>query len=133
MVEVDQVVELRIQMQLGSTDEVDLQAVELRNLAQLDWTDEVEPQMQLPGWAVEIHQTERHSHLVEIMRMRARVIFAEEVEQAVPPSSKLLIESVYVGGDRRHCTMELFELDGELPLMMMVGSVDLLEVQLEGL
>jgi hypothetical protein len=131
MVEVDQVVELRIQMQLGSTDEADLQAVELRNLAQLDWTDEVGPQMQLPGWAVEIHQTERHSHLVEIMRMRARVIFAEEVEQAVPPSSKLLIESVYVRGDRRHCTMELFELDGELPLMMMVGSVDLLEVQLE--
>jgi hypothetical protein len=29
--------------------------------------------------------------------------------------------------------MELFELDGELPLMMMVGSVDLLEVQLVGL
>jgi hypothetical protein len=43
MVEVGQVVELRSQMQLGSTDEVDLQAVELRNLAQLDWTDEVAP------------------------------------------------------------------------------------------
>jgi hypothetical protein len=130
MVEVDQVVELRIQMQLGSTDEVDLQAVELRNLAQLDWTDEVEPQMQLPGWAVEIHQTERHSHLVEIMRMKEPAISVEAVRQAVLLSSKLLIESVYVEGDRRHCTMELFEPGGELPLMMMVGSVDLLEVQL---
>ena len=29
--------------------------------------------------------------------------------------------------------MELFELDGELPLMMMVGSVVLLEVQPVGL
>ena len=44
MVEVDQVVELRIQMQLGSTDEVDLQAVELRIQVQLDWKDEVAPQ-----------------------------------------------------------------------------------------
>jgi hypothetical protein len=65
--------------------------------------------------------------------MKEPVISVEAVKQAVLPSSKPLKESVYVEGDRRHCTMELFELDGELPLMMMVGSVDLLEVQLEGL
>ena len=63
--------------------------------------------------------------------MKEPAISVEAVRQAVLLSSKLLIESVYVGGDRRHCTMELFEPGGELPLMMMVGSVDLLEVQLE--
>ena len=67
------------------------------------------------------------------MRMKARVISAEEVVQAAPPSSKPWKGSGYVAGDRRHCTMELFELDGKLPLKMMVGSVVLLEVQPVGL
>ena len=65
--------------------------------------------------------------------MKEPVISVQAVRQAVLLSSKLLIESGYVEGDRRHCTMELFELDGELPLMMMVGSVVLSEVQLEAL
>jgi len=65
--------------------------------------------------------------------MKEPVISVEALRQAVLLSSKLLIESAYVEGDRRHCTMELFELDGELPLMMMVGSVVLSEVQLEAL
>ena len=61
--------------------------------------------------------------------MKARVIFAEEVVQAAPPSSKPWKGSGYVAGDRRHCTMEPSGLGGELPLKMMVGSVVLLEVQ----
>jgi len=61
--------------------------------------------------------------------MKARVTCGEAVKQAVLPSSKPLIESAYAKEDQRHCTMELFEFDGELPLKMMVGSVVLLEVQ----
>jgi len=63
------------------------------------------------------------------MRMKARVTSVEAAKQAVLPSSKPLIKSVYVEEGRRHCTMEPSGLDGELPLKMMVGSVVLLEVQ----
>jgi len=63
--------------------------------------------------------------------MKEPVIFVEVVRQAEQPSSKLSREFAYVEGDRRHCTKEPSELDGALPLMMTVGSMVLLEVQLE--
>lgn len=63
--------------------------------------------------------------------MKEPVIFVEVVRQAEQPSSKLSREFAYGEGDRRHCTMEPFELDGEPPLMMTLGSVVLLGVQLE--
>ena len=61
--------------------------------------------------------------------MKERVISEEAVKQAVLLSLKPWKESVYVEEGRRHYTMELFELDEELPLKMVVGSVALLEVQ----